>query len=157
MRKNPNWRARATMLLQAARDAAPPGHPPPGGGGAPAHTALFRQYLKELRAAHETAMGWWGALLLAEEERTVDHDAAVDNVDERRPVGPVAHGEVIAVVRKFWLECAALNGRSEAADRVAPEEFVLGWLLKREQNDLAEFLSAFPFWPIGMDFQGNWV
>jgi hypothetical protein len=157
MRRNPNWRARASALLQAARDVAPPGHPPAGGNGSQRHAALFGRYLKALRAAHESATGWWGAILEAEEERTQDEAVAAENVDERRPVGPVAHGEVIAAVRQFWLECAALNEKVAPAERVPPEEFVLGWLIKREQNELAEFLSAFPFWPIGLDFEGHWV
>ena len=37
------------------------------------------------------------------------------------------------------------------------EEFLLGELLRGGHEDLAEFISGLPYWPIGMDADGRWV
>lgn len=153
-----DWKERTTQLQQAIQDVAPDGHPRMGSVGSLRHRALFRRYLVELSEAKELAEDWWSALIDAEEEdRTGDREQAVKNVELRRPVGPVGHGAVIEVVRRFWLECAALNREVDETDRVAPEEFVLGWLLGPEYQELAKFLSNLPFWPMGLDWEGNWV
>jgi hypothetical protein len=151
-----DWLERATELLRAIQDVAPDDHPRVGSEGSTTHRDLFDQYLTELREAKELAEGWWEALIATEEEdRTGDREQAIANVEGRRPVGPVAHGAIIEVVRKFWLACAALNRQVSEVERVAPEEFVLGWLTS-EYQDLAAFLSRLPYWPIGLD-QTNWV
>ena len=38
-----------------------------------------------------------------------------------------------------------------------PEEFLLRWLVTDRLDELAEFLAGMPYWPIGMDEDGNWV
>ncbi len=152
------WNARVGAMLDAIQDVAPQGHPPRGGPGSAPHRGLFRQYVEALRQAKILADAWWQALIDTEEEdRTGDREQAVENVRMRRPVGPVAHGAVIAAIREFWLRCAALNREVAEQERVAPEEFVLGWLAALNHLDLAEFLAGLPFWPIGMDTKGNWV
>ena len=157
MARQENWIERAAELQKAIHDIAPNDHPRTGSHGSASHHALFEKYVTELRDAKELAQGWWGALINTDEEdRTGNRDQAIANVEARRPVGPVAHGAVIEAVRKFWLECVAINQQVEDAMRVAPEELVLGWLMA-EYQDLAEFLSGIPFWPIGLDRQENWV
>jgi hypothetical protein len=152
------WRSRIQNLIAAAKDVAPEDHPSSAKSDlSKKHRALFKEYLAELGEAKETAEGWWGALILAEEERTDDHDQAVENVEERRPVGPSVHGSVIAVVRKYWLACDSLNRLVDRPERVPPEEFVLGRLVDGNHDDFAEFLAGFPFWPIGLDREGNWI
>lgn len=157
MERKSDWIERATELQRAIQDVAPTDHPRTGSVGSSRHYALFDQYLTELREAKELAEDWWEALIDAEEEdRTGDRDQAIANVEGRRSVGPVAHGAVVEVVRKFWVECAALNRQVGETERVAPEEFVLGWLMN-EYQEFAAFLSDLPFWPIGLDWEGNWV
>ncbi|MHC4469333.1 MAG: hypothetical protein ACYTDY_00755 [Planctomycetota bacterium] len=121
------------------------------------HRVLFDEYVTELREVAEQANAWFQALVDVEEERTGDLAQAEMNVKERRPVGPVADGSVIAVVRRFWLACAELNIGETETERVAPEEFILKWLVTAGHDDLAELLSGFPFWPVGLDNSDNWV
>jgi hypothetical protein len=116
---------------------------------------LFQQYLSQLRQAKRHADVWWNALIQTEEKRTPDRKQALRNVRIRWPVGPVAHRFVITAVRSAWLQCAALNAQVPELQRVRPEELVLGWLMHTEE-ELAAFLSSFPYWPIGMDDAGNW-
>jgi hypothetical protein len=118
---------------------------------------LFAAYVSELRRAKQDVEEWWKTLIDAEEKRTGDRKQAVQNVKERRPPGPVIHGSIQAIIRKYWLECAKLNQVLVPSDQVPPEDLLLGWLMNGENEDLAEFLSAIRYWPIGMDHKGNWV
>jgi hypothetical protein len=121
------------------------------------HGTLFAEYVQELRKAKQGVEDWWQRLIDTEEKRTGDRDQAIVNVQERRPPGPIVHGSIQSVIRKYWLACANLNQKTAPADRVAPEDLLLGWLMEDENKDLAEFLSAIRYWPIGMDQHGNWI
>jgi hypothetical protein len=152
------WRERARRLLLAAKDFSPDVDYSPHSRGSPAHQALFRLYVKALEAAKEDAEDWWESLIDVEEERVGDRDQALENVIERRPTGAMSLGASDAVVREYWLKCDGLNRKTKnPEDRVAPEEFLLLWLVNDRLNELAEFLAGMPYWPIGMDEEGNWV
>jgi hypothetical protein len=124
-----------------------------------AHRALFESYVRELRSARTAAEEWWEAQI--DQERTMrtrgDQDQAVLNVAERLPVGPISHGLVIGTVRRYWLACVAINSQVAPGERVAPQDFILRWLLEAGSTNLAVFLSRFPFWPMGMDPEGRWT
>lgn len=155
-----DWQQRVEDLRQVVRDVAPVGHPPPGGTGTGRHRVLFEQYVSELTPSVRSAQEWFEGLIEVEEERTQDRAQAEEAVRGRRPVGPVADGGVIAVVRKFWLDCAAINDEVDGirtGEAVAPEDFILTWLLQEGYEELAEFLSSLPFWPMGLDPDGHWV
>ena len=83
--------------------------------------------------------------------------AAEREVRRSTPVGRVGDRTVIAVVRKYWLACDALNRETPAQIGVPPAEFVLASLLTTSHSDMAQFLSQFPYWPIGTDTDANWV
>jgi hypothetical protein len=152
------WKERARRLLQAAKDFSPAAEYPLGSRGSAAHQALFRQYVKGLNAAKEHSENWWQSLIYAEEKRTGNRAQAEENVNERRPTGVMSLGASDAVVREYWLKCDALNRRTKNPEqRVAPAEFLLLWLVDNRLDELAEFLAGMPYWPIGMDEEGNWV
>jgi hypothetical protein len=153
------WRQRAVNLLRAVRDVAPDDHPPSSRArAAPGpHRALFDDYLRDLGEARQHANGWIQSIIDKEEDRTGDRQEAIRIVSERRPVGAVAHGVVIATVRRYWLACDALNREADPPRRVAPEDLVLGWLVEEGHDDLAEFLAGLPYWPIGLDTDDHWV
>ena len=119
---------------------------------------MFRQYVKNLEAAKAHAENWWESLIDAEETRTGNRARAEENVIERRPTGLMSHGASDKVVREYWLKCDALNRKTKnPEERVAPEEFLLLWLVNDRLTELAEFLADMPYWPIGMDEDGDWV
>jgi hypothetical protein len=152
------WKERARRLLLAAQDFSPVVDHSPDSRGSSAHQTLFKQYLKALEAAKEDAEAWWESLIAAEEERVGDRDQAEENVNERRPTGAMSLGATDAVVHEYWLKCAALNAKARHShERVAPEDFLLRWLVDNGRDELAEFLAGMPYWPIGMDEEGNWV
>lgn len=152
------WREKARRLLLAAKDFSPDVGYVPRSRGTTAHQTLFRQYVKALKSAKDDAEDWWESLIDTEEKRTGDRAQALERVSERRPTGLMSLGASDAVVREYWLKCDALNRKTKnPEERVAPEEFLLLWLVNDRLDELAEFLADMPYWPIGMDEDGNWV
>ena len=157
-RRKTAWKERARRLLVAAKDVSRDVEYAPRSRGSAAHHTLFKQYVKALKTAKEDSEDWWESLIDTEEKRTGDRDQALENVIERRPTGLMSLGASDAVVREYWLKCDALNRKTKnPEERVAPEEFLLLWLVNDRLNELAEFLAEMPYWPIGMDEEGNWV
>lgn len=154
--RKPAWKERVSALLAAVKDVAPADHPRKSGKGSAAHRTMFTRYCKDLAEAKEHAEDWFQALIDVAEDETGDAELAEDMVRQRRPLGPVAHGRVIAVIREYWLKCDQLNQKSAAAERVAPEELLLGWLVG-ESEQLAQFLANLPFWPMGLSGLGAWL
>lgn len=152
------WRDRVHALLQAMRDVY--------GGAATAPSAseltspqrvLFEGYVHDLRRAKGGAQKRWDAMVAAEFGRTGDLNRAEKNVERRIPLGRVVDPGVIAVVRKYWRECDALNAQLPEGARVRAEDFLLRFLLQSGHDDLAEFLAGLPYWPIGLDAEKHWV
>jgi len=158
MVSSPRWKKKAQALVDVVRDVAPPGHPPAGRSKTTAsgHRALFDRYVKALRKAKAEADGWRDGIIKAARSRGETQADAERYFKENYPVGTVAFGWVIAALRRFWLESDALNRKVDPAATVAPEEFLLSWLQDGTNDDLAEFLSALPFWPIGLTEDGKW-
>jgi hypothetical protein len=108
------------------------------------------------------------------------HDVA-DVLSERWPDGPASHPWVLAVIRKYWLACEAINEENaqidsaradveepeyvlsddedrdeedssdDEDDEIYPHIFVLEWLMTEENDDLATFLGSLSYWPVGLD------
>lgn len=152
-----DWKVNAQLLLQAAKDIAPPGHPRSGSVGSIRHQALFEQYVLKLEKYKREGEAWINGLIDFEENKTGDRNQAIENVKDRRPVGAVSDPSVTGVVRKFWLACVSLNRELAEEERVPPEEFILEWLILKGYEELAEFLTGYPFWPLGLDDHDHWV
>lgn len=150
-------RERAFFLVSAIADVAPPGHPAPiePQDASPAHVALVREYLTELRASVHEAMQWWeGRIEVGMQRHRGSRERAEREQFEMVPTGPASNGRVVAAVRQYWLRCAALNEREPRG--VPPEQFVLGWLIDREPA-LVAVLGRWTYLPIGLDADGHWV
>jgi hypothetical protein len=133
-----------------------------------AHDDLRSAYLDELRIARTEVTAWWDALLLAEPANSGD---AYASVRRRWPAGPASHPRVIAVYRKYYLACEALNDDLEEQRRNQPN--AAGWgeadpegisivdpaalLLELEAIDieLHAFINRLVFSPIGTDLDGR--
>lgn len=148
------------------------------------HEELLDQYARELRSAKARAERWWATL------RSTG-SGSERSLTERWPDGPASHPWVLAVIRKYWFRCEALNQQviqeestgqevlereyvvateeeedetrpqagddDETEDEVYPQIFVLEWLMTPENDDLATFLGALTYWPIGLDKDDNYT
>lgn len=154
----PDWQSRAHELVRAVKDVAPSDHPPELMPGSARHGLLFDRYVVAMSDAVEEAMDWWEALIDTEEGRAGDRTQAEAIVRSRRSVGPAGYGSVVYAVRTYWLECVALNRTANMeVDTVAPEEFLMLWLMRSGRQDLAQVLASLPYWPIGIDTRGQWT
>jgi hypothetical protein len=118
------------------------------------HERLLEEYADSLRDAKEAAEEWWEALVASETRKTKDREEALGNVRRRWPYGPAAHPRVLAVIRKYYFACEALNDRLAETKNPAeeyPHVFVTDMLMEDGTDDLGDFVSHLPGLPIGMD------
>jgi hypothetical protein len=147
-------------LLVAPRDLALSGAvaiqvSPARSEASAAHRALYTKYRKELKKMLDDAIEWWAYRTQSlEEELGSAREARVANWAEF-PAGPVSDPNTVAVIRKYWLACAELNARETPP--VAPESFLLQWVVDEGDMATAELLSAMPYWPVGLDGAGRWT
>ena len=120
-----------------------------------AHRKLFQKYRKDLKKVLDEAVQWWDhRTAVFEEELGNANQAQLANWREF-PAGPVSDPTTVAVVRKYWLACAQLNAQGDP--KVAPEHFLLQWVVDEGDMVTAELLSGMPYWPMGLDASGNWT
>jgi len=124
-----------------------------------AHRELFERYCAELAGAVREASDNWNGELhgwAAEEGRTPDQ--AKETMWKTYPAGPAAFPPFVALVRRYWLACDELNRQVPVEQAVRPEQFMLGWLNDESSHEeLVAVLACMPYWPMGMDFEGNWI
>jgi hypothetical protein len=140
----------------------------------PKQKKLIEQFAADLMAVRTFAEAWWRDLLDREEQATGSLTAALAAIKLRWPAGPVTHPRVIAVVRQYYFSAERLNSQIAAerkdeteilelsqadVDELIDEEVAPSTLLKEgletsKWGDLSDFLSALPYWPIGMDGAG---
>ena len=148
-------------LLRAPLDLAECGAPTyrNDATGASAHRDLFKEYAEVIEVVSGVALEWWNEILHA--RRAQIEDGNDDDAEREawlgRPAGPAACPAIVAVVRDYWLACEQINVKLEPEQRVAPWILLLGWLRDGEHGEAVRVLSCMPYWPIGLDEQGDWV
>jgi hypothetical protein len=136
---------------------APVWEPKPNALGSASHKQLFVQYLEEVDFVTAVALDWWKQTLAARKKIASDpkraaHDAWID-----RPAGPASYPGLVALTRDYWLACHQLNLEVPEELRVPPWTFLLSWLLNGSYGQAVSVLACMPYWPIGLDEDGNWV
>ena len=128
---------------------------PPLKQASDAHRKLFARYRKDLKRVLDDAVQWW-------DHRTEAFKEELGNAKQARmanwrefPAGPASDPYTVAVIRKYWLACDALN--AQAVPPVAPEALLLQWVVDEGDMATAELLSAMPYWPVGLDADGAWL
>jgi hypothetical protein len=122
------------------------------------HRQLFEAYCAALESGVRDAVENWNGELHGWAAEGHTPDEAKQTMWETYPAGPAAFPPFVALVRCFWLRCDGLNRRMPAAQGVRPEQFMLDWLRDDPvRQEAVAVLAAMPYWPIGMDAQGNWI
>lgn len=129
----------------------------PGAVGSVQHGELFRSYVQELTEVIPEARRIWNAIIADCEKRTESREEAMIEAIVFQPAGAAFDARVVAVVRKYWLACDLLNQKVAENERVSPQVFVLQWLIKEREQQAVEVLAGMPYWPIGLDRDGNWI
>jgi hypothetical protein len=125
---------------------------------APAHLRMFDAYVRDIkRAVDEAVYSWSFRIREMQEERGMNQAQAVDQAYNNFLAGPAGSPYVIWAVRKYWLACEAINKDLPIDRRVPPEVFLMSWLLGHEHQEEVQVLAQLPFWPLGMNGEGNWI
>ncbi|MEI8720153.1 MULTISPECIES: hypothetical protein [unclassified Mesorhizobium] len=147
-------------LLEAPDDLMLSGAPLAGSAvpqpGAPRYRELFTTYLDELRPHVERVASDWQEAMTYQTGRLGSPEAARDFLIQEYPAGPAADMHFIAVVRKFWLACDALNHGLGATESVDPPKFLLAWVIEAGENICVEVLASQPYWPVGLSKERRW-
>jgi hypothetical protein len=88
-----------------------------------------------------------------------DRQAALAEQWMAYPAGPAAQPFFVALIRHYWLACDSLNRNVQPSSGVTPETFLLGWLmhLSPRHDEALNVLACMPYWPLGLDQEGNWL
>lgn len=148
-------------LLTATKDlkqcGAPAWNSKNRGDGSPAHRSLFAEYEEVLSAVASVALEWWAGTIEARVGLSSNSDEAIRQAWMARPAGPASYPGFVALIRDYWLACDDLNKHVPQSQRVPPEDFLLSWLLDGRHEREVKVLACMPYWPIGLDADGNWV
>jgi hypothetical protein len=117
---------------------------------------LFGDYVNDLGLACDLAAEWWEGTVEAQEDLGLSRDEAVREAFDARLAGPASNPHVVWIVRAYWLLCEAENRASPSGHLVYPEEFLLQWLIDSGEDELVALIACMPYWPIGLDENGNW-
>ena len=125
----------------------------------PEHRQLFEQYKSDFRNVAAEAERQWDAEISSLREHSEDVAEAVRERWTMIPGGPSARPFFVAFVRRMWLTVDSINRRVPEAQAVAPEVFLVKWLMEEIplQDVRLKVLAAMPYWPMGLDLEGNWT
>lgn len=148
-------------LLASPLDLAPCGArvwpPRRGNTGSSRHRDLFESYLSDLGEVIPEARRVWHRVLEECRKTAEDETQAVRQAIAFAPAGAAFDARVVWVIRKYWLACDSLNAGVSDDERVSPQVFTLQWLIDVGYRDAVEVLAGMPYWPVGLDSDGNWT
>jgi hypothetical protein len=125
--------------------------------GSPQHFELFDAYKDDVDYVTAAALQWWEETVGARKRLAPDDPKVVRTAWMSRPAGPASYPGLVALIRDYWLACHRLNLETAESQRVPPWAFLLEWLLGGNYNQCVSVLACMPYWPIGLDRDGNWV
>jgi len=117
---------------------------------------MFETYREGYQFLYPTADQWWRDCVAARERPGRTHEEAVREAFEVRAAGPASAPEFVWFVRFFWFACDDIIKSLPLRQRVAPEIVLLKWLADAGERDAVTLLTSMPYWPIGLDEQGEW-
>lgn len=123
------------------------------------HRRLFDAYKTDLRNSVVRAVEVWEGETQGWASAGRTRDEAVQEMWMTYPAGPAAQPFFVALIRRYWLDCDAINRVVPKSQAVAPEAFLLGWLVVEGPAEVesVKILSCMPYWPLGLDREGNWI
>lgn len=120
------------------------------------HAAAHADWLAEARWATDQAIEWWRSVVEGFREPKMSWADAAKATYRQWPSGPASSEYVVSVVRRHWLASEKINLGLSADDKVLSEDFLLGTLDPQIHSRIVLVLTAMPYWPIGLDENGNW-
>jgi hypothetical protein len=124
-----------------------------------AHRRAYETYRPQFQAVAGEAERQWDAEIDWLRNNSPNQDEAVRERWTMIPGGPAARPFLVAFVRKMWLTVDAINRRVPPEQAVAPEVLLVKWLMQDVplQDVTLKVLAVMPYWPLGLDLDGNWI
>lgn len=120
------------------------------------HQALYIEYVSDFAEAYEIGESWWNDCVDACALEAGSRAEAIDQAFAKRLAGPASAPEFVWFVRTYWLAFDEVNHGLASTDRVPPQSAMLQWLLDDKYDNYVRLLTCMPYWPIGLDENGNW-
>lgn len=121
------------------------------------HDELFHEYVNDLQKAIEYETNRTDKIKENNRKRFKTKEEFDDFV--KKSIDPIScSGRVIAVFRKYWLECDKTNISNDSlgnGEYVNPKDFTVDWL-SGEYENLYNIIEDMPYYPIGIDEEGNY-
>jgi hypothetical protein len=120
---------------------------------------LFENYEADLQRVAADAERAWDAEIKWLRENSPTPEEAVAERWTAIPGGPSARPTFVALIRRFWLAVDALNRQVPVEQAVPPEVFLVKWVMDAVPlTDIRlKVLAVMPYWPLGLDTDGNWI
>jgi hypothetical protein len=125
--------------------------------GSAGHRTLFEEYKDDVDYVTAAALQWWEETVGARKRLAPDDPQVVRKAWVDRPAGPASYPGLVALIRDYWIACHRQNLETAEINRVPPWTFLLAWLLDGNYRQCVSVLACMPYWPIGLDREGNWV
>ncbi|TIM32613.1 MAG: hypothetical protein E5Y63_01900 [Mesorhizobium sp.] len=122
----------------------------------PQYSSLFGAYRADLKTACAIAELWWEDTIAAQQKLGMSLEDAIEESFDKRLAGAASHPKVVWIVRSYWLACEANSAKLLDGDRISPEVLLLKWLVDTGETELVRLIACMPYWPIGLDENGNW-
>lgn len=120
------------------------------------HKKIYREYISDFAQAYEIAEGWWQDCVDACAEEATSRTEAINQAFSKRLAGPASAPEVVWFIRTYWLAFTKANLAVEATERVPPQYMMVQWMIDDGYMSFVQLLTCMPYWPIGLDENGNW-
>jgi hypothetical protein len=120
------------------------------------HRSAHANWLQEVSWAADQAIDWWRTIADGFRDPGLSWADAARQAYQQWPSGPASSEYIVSVVRRHWLNCERLNAGLPTRAVIWPEDFLLGTLDPQVHHRVLLVLTAMPYWPIGLDENGNW-
>lgn len=118
--------------------------------------SLHRAYRTDFEAWSAAEIDWWRGVV----ERLMPDSGNVREAAmaayERWPAGPASREDMVGLFRKYWFACEAASLELPESKRMWPEDFLLGGCSATEDATRYLVVTAMPYWPMGLDSNGQW-
>ncbi|MDW3224258.1 MAG: hypothetical protein R8G34_15485 [Paracoccaceae bacterium] len=119
--------------------------------------SAYGDFLEDITDALNGAMSHWQDQIDAQIEEGDSEKEAIMRLTLTMLGGPARHQPFISAIRRNWLAIQAISQPLPAEARwVAPETIMAKWPYDQKLSELVSVVSAMPYWPVGLDEDGNW-